>query len=142
MPGIGEAIDAPALAQLVKANRGRRGFTYTHKPMTVDNLAATRAAVAGGFIINLSADNGRHADQLAAHGLPIVVVSPADAPKVTRTPAGRQIVQCPAENTDRITCSNCGLCQIADRSYLIGFKPKGAKRRAVDLIARQGDTTP
>jgi hypothetical protein len=141
LPGDGETIDTAALAELVRANRGRRGFTYTHKPATPDNLAAIREANAGGFIINLSADNAAHADQLAAHGLPVVVVIPADAPKVTHTPAGRQIVQCPAENTDRITCANCGLCQNAGRHYLIGFKPKGAKRRAVDLIARQEGTT-
>lgn len=138
LPGNGEAIDADTLHKIARANRGRRGFTYTHKPATADNLAAIREAVAAGFIINLSADNAAAADRLAAHGLPVVVVIPADAPKVSRTPHGRQIVQCPAENTDRITCANCGLCANAARPYLIGFKPKGARRRAVNQLA-QGD---
>ena len=136
LPGNGDSIDAAALQKIARANRGRRGFTYTHKPATPDNLTAIRAAAAAGFTINLSADNAAAADTLAAHGLPVVVVIPADAPKVTHTPHGRKIVHCPAENSDRITCANCGLCALQNRQYLIGFKPKGAKRRAVDTIAR------
>lgn len=137
LPGKGQTIDAPALAKITKANRGRRGFTYTHKPPTAANLAAIREANATGFTVNLSADNAAHADRLARHNLPVVVVIPADAPKVTRTPRGGKVVLCPAESSDRITCANCGLCQVADRDYLIGFKPKGAKKRAVDLIAKE-----
>ena len=139
LPGNGSEIDADALHKIVRANRGRRGFTYTHKAPIGDRLVAMQSATAAGFIINLSADNGAHADTLSAHGLPVVVVIPADAPKVSRTPRGRKVVQCPAENSDRVTCSNCGLCAVADRPYIIGFKPKGAQRRAVDLIA-QGKT--
>ena len=137
LPGDGDALDADALHKIARANRGRRGFTYTHKPATRDNVTAMHDATRAGFTINLSADNAAAADDLAAHGLPVVVVIPADAPKVTRTPRGRQIVQCPAENTDRVTCSNCGLCAIADRPYLIGFKPKGARRRAVNQLAKE-----
>ena len=141
LPGIGASIDGAALHRIARANRGRRGFTYTHKPATPANLEKIRAAVALGFTINLSADNARDADTLAAHNLPVVVVIPADAPKVSRTPGGLKIVHCPAENSDRVTCANCGLCALKERPYLIGFKPKGAKRRAVDLIAQQGELT-
>jgi hypothetical protein len=137
LPGTGESIDAAALAKLARANRGRRGFTYTHKPTTPENLTAIRAANAAGFTINLSADNATRADDLAAHGLPVVVVIPADAPKVSRTPGGHKIVHCPAENSERVTCATCGLCALPDRGYVIGFKPKGAKRRAVNTIAQE-----
>jgi hypothetical protein len=140
LPGNGDEIDADALHKIARANRGRRGFTYTHKPATADNLAAIRDATAAGFTINLSADNVAAADRLARHGLPVVVVIPADAAKVSRTPRGRKVVLCPAESSDRVTCANCGLCANASRPYLIGFKPKGAKRRAVDSIAK-GETT-
>jgi len=136
LPGTGETIDAPALAKITRANRGRRGFTYTHKPPTRDNLAAIRAANAAGFTVNLSADNATRADVLMRHKLPVVVVIPADAPKVTYTPRGQKVVHCPAENSDRVTCATCGLCAQSDRAYLIGFKPKGAKRRAVNSIAK------
>lgn len=141
LPGTGNAIDAPALAELVHANRGRRGFTYTHKPLTVDNLTAMHAAVDAGFIINLSADDAALADTLAVHNLPVVVVVPADAPKVSFTPLGGKIVLCPAESSDKITCANCGLCAIADRPYMIGFKPKGSNRGALDRKLK-GTNTP
>jgi hypothetical protein len=50
LPGEGNAIDTAALAQLVTANQGKRGFTYTHKPVldNVANAEAVRAANAGG----------------------------------------------------------------------------------------------
>jgi len=140
LPGDGDEIDAAALAKIARANRGRRGFTYTHKPTTPANLRAITDATRAGFVVNLSADNAAAADRLARHGLPVVVVIPADAPKVSRTPRGRKIILCPAESSDRVTCANCGLCADAARPYLIGFKPKGAKRGAVDAIAK-GDTT-
>ena len=31
LPGDGELIDKPKLRQLIKANHGKRGFTYSHK---------------------------------------------------------------------------------------------------------------
>jgi len=31
LPGAGEYVDAAALGEIVAANAGRRGFTYTHK---------------------------------------------------------------------------------------------------------------
>lgn len=135
LPGTGDSINRTDLMRLARANRGRRGFTYTHKPDTPGNIAAIREATTAGFIINLSADNAAQADDLMVHGLPVVVVIPADAPKVTQTPRGRKIVHCPAENSDRVTCATCGLCAVADRSYLIGFKPKGVNRRTVNAIA-------
>ncbi len=138
LPGIGGEINVDELARIVKANRGRRGFTYTHKSVIGQprNLAAIRDANARGFTVNLSADNAAHADILADSGLPTVVVIPLAAGKVTHTPHGRKIVQCPAENTSRVTCSNCGLCYLSKRDYLIGFKAKGRKKLEVDKIAR------
>jgi len=136
LPGDNQTIDAGALAKITRANRGRRGFTYTHKPPTRDNLAAIRAANAAGFTINLSADNGADADRLARHGLPVVAIIPADAGKVSATPAGRKIVLCPAESSKRTTCATCGLCALKSRPYIIGFKPKGARRRVVNQLAK------
>lgn len=140
LPGDGDTIDTRALDRIARANRGRRGFTYTHKPLTPDNAAAIQSANDRGFTINLSADNAGAADNLARFGFPVVVIIPDDAPKVTRTPRGRKIVHCPAENSARITCSNCGLCALRDRPYLIGFKPKGARARTVNKLAH-GETT-
>ena len=137
LPGPGADIDTAALSKIVQANRGRRGFTYTHKDIGQrQNRAAIRDANRRGFTVNLSADNAAHADTLADSGLPTVVVIPLDAGKVTHTPRGRKIVQCPAENTSRVTCSNCGLCYLSERKYLIGFKAKGRKKLEVNKLAR------
>jgi hypothetical protein len=40
LPGQGDAIDRPKLDALVKANTRRRGFTYSHKPITGKHGAA------------------------------------------------------------------------------------------------------
>ncbi len=65
LPGNGEKINRKMLADLVSANTGKRGFTYSHKHATQDNLAAIRAANRSGFTINLSANTLEEADTLA-----------------------------------------------------------------------------
>jgi len=142
LPGTGDQLDAKALARIVRANRGRRGFTYTHKDIGQPrNLAAIRDANARGFTVNLSADNLAHADTLAPSDLPVVVVLPASAGKVSRTPRGRKVILCPAEFTDKVQCVNCGLCYLKDRDYMIGFRAKGVRKKLVNAIA-EGNTTP
>ena len=136
LPGEGDAIDRPALRQLVKANRKRRGFTFTHKPATRSNLAAIRAANKAGFTINLSANNLEHADILANTGAgPVVVVLPSDTRKPVKTPAGRTVAICPATIAD-ITCMNCGLCAMKDRKAIIGFPAHGVSRAKASAIAK------
>ena len=133
-------IDAEKLAQLVTANRGRKGFTYTHYDATIPaNADAIRAANEAGFTINLSANNLDHADQLADTGAgPVVVVLPADAPRKLTTPAGRKVFACPAETSERINCANCGLCARTDRAgVIVGFHAHGTGKRKADAIARQ-----
>lgn len=128
LPGVGDAIDAEALAALVKANRDRRGFTYTHKPPVGDNAAAIAAAVAGGFTINLSANTLEEADSYSRLGIaPVAVVLAEDAP--TRTPEGRVVAVCPAVRSDAVTCATCGICAKADRKSIIGFPVHGPGAR-------------
>ena len=76
LPGDGDAIDAAKLSALVNANRGKQGWTYTHKPMDIArNRKAVADASANGFVINLSADTLAEADTLAALNVgPVVVV--------------------------------------------------------------------
>lgn len=105
LPGEGDKLDCDALAFLVGANIGRRGFTYTHKPLkTVGQRTAVKQAIKAGFTINRSADTLAQADKYAAQGFPTVVTLPSDAPQVSRTPAGRVVVACPAESRE-ITCA-------------------------------------
>ena len=141
LPGKGEAVDAHALGLIVKANRGRRGFTYTHKHQP-EALKWVRHANNWGFTINLSADNAGHADQLADTGAgPVAAVVPMDTPKVSHTPAGRLIVVCEAQTREEITCESCGnfepWCSRADRDFIVGFRAHGSKAKQTDKLARR-----
>ena len=136
--GSNDVIDTTSLAQLVNANKGKRGFTYTHYPMSnVDNRIAVSLANINGFTVNLSGNDVAHADELKALGMaPVVVLMPRDAAKVSHTPAGNKVVICPAENSDKVNCQTCGLCQIAQRDYIIGFRAHGTAAKTVELIAK------
>jgi hypothetical protein len=142
LPGERDAIDVVALAQLVAANEGKRGFTYTHKPLEGEhgesNAAAIKAANERGFTINVSADNLREADQLAsANVAPVVVVLPADVHgnvKLT-TPEGRRVSVCPATYRDDVSCASCGLCQRRERKTIVGFPAHGASKRKASAVA-------
>ena len=129
-------MDAYALGQIVKANRGRKGFTYTHKK-SPEAIAWAKHATAWGFTVNLSADDAGEADRLAATGAPVVVVVPMDTPKHTTTPEGRPVLVCPAQTTEGMTCALCQLCQKADRRQIIGFRAHGTKAKTADRIARR-----
>jgi hypothetical protein len=136
LAGIGETVDAYALGQLVKANQGKRGFTYTHKH-SPDAIKWSKHATAWGFTVNLSADNLSHADQLAAHGLPVAAIVPSDTPNHTTTPEGRPVLICPAQTKQYLTCAICELCQKADRRAIIGFRAHGTRAKQTDAIARR-----
>lgn len=123
-------IDDVSLRRLVDANRGRRGFTYTHFDV-VDNLhnrAAIKDANNTGFTINLSANSLREADALAASACaPVTVVVGADRYENTETPGGHKVVVCPARIRQGVTCSNCGLCA-RQRQAIISFPALGARK--------------
>ena len=132
LPQDGEGvIDREALAMLVEANKGRRGFTYTHHDMSVEsNREAVREANEGGFAVSLSANGPAHADELAELGVaPVVTVISEFAPVNTTTPAGRRIITCPAVQREGVNCLSCKLCAKTDRKVIIGFPLHGARRR-------------
>jgi hypothetical protein len=140
LPGDGDAIDAAKLSALVNANRGKLGWTYTHKPMDIArNRKAVADANANGFTINLSADTLAEADQLAALNIgPVVVVldAPEGAKADTVTPEGRRVVTCPATYRDDVRCSDCLLCARANRETIVGFPAHGTYRKAAAAVAR------
>jgi hypothetical protein len=141
LPGIGNVIDSDALAQIVEANKGRRGFTYTHKPVegesNASNLDAVKSANAKGFTINLSGNNLAHADRLVdLNAGPVVCVVPEATGNTFFTPAGRKGVVCPAQQRDDITCANCQLCTRAMRSVIIGFRAHGTSKKKAEAIAK------
>lgn len=137
LPGQGDIIDHVMVNALAKANAGKRGFTFTHKPVgrsgqALINATIIDAANRSGFTINLSAEGLKSADKLYDLGIaPVVVVVPIDAPKHMKTPAGRRVVVCPAES-DVIQCSNCGLCANADRKGIVAFRAHGVRKHVVN----------
>lgn len=133
LPGDAVTIDATSLADLVKANRGRRGFTYTHYEMTAENKAAVLEANTKGFIINLSANTLAHADTLAQLDCaPVVTILPSDtAEKIVKTPNGRIVAICPATYRDT-NCARCQLCARKDRRVIVGFPAHGVGKKRVN----------
>ena len=137
LPGTGEDVDPAALGALVAANRGRRGFTYTHKKHP-DALHWVKHSNDWGFTVNLSADDAGDADALADTGAgPVCAIVPMDTPERTQTPAGRTIVICAAQTRDDVTCSTCGLCQRVNRAVIVGFRAHGTHSRVADALARR-----
>ena len=132
LPHTDQVIDAAAVAALVDANVGRRGFTYTHHDMAVEgNLDVVKAANAGGFAVNLSANSLEHADELLAleAGPVVTVISEFTDSNVSYTPNGARVITCPATYRDDVSCASCKLCAKTDRSVVIGFPLHGARRR-------------
>lgn len=134
LPGNGELINGRMLRRLVKANTGKRGFTYTHKrPQLGNNLAHIRHANDNGFVVNLSANNLDEADMFKQHypDLPVVSVLAQDESRRSyKTRAGNTVVVCPATYMDT-NCAKCALCSRKDRSAIVGFPAHGAKAKAI-----------
>lgn len=135
--GDGKNIDSETLEELINANRGKRGYTYTHySPSIGHNKTLLRAANLNGFTVNLSANNLTHADELKREDCgPICTLLPDDFEGVSgTTPAGNRFIVCPAM-TKGLTCDKCGLCQ-KQRSIIVGFLSHGAAKKAASAIAR------
>jgi hypothetical protein len=139
LPGVGDRIDPLALSALVVANAGKRGFTYTHKPMSLkSNRVAVASANVHGFTVNLSANNLAHADELAELAIaPVCVVVASDQTSNTVTPAGRKVVICPATQRDDISCASCQLCQRQGARPIIGFPAHGASVKKANAAVIQ-----
>ena len=132
LPQVGGTVDAVKLGQLVAANRGKRGFTYSHH-RDAASLAWIRHANEWGFTVNLSANDLRDADYLADTGAgPVVVVLPSTQSQNTVTPAGRRVVVCPATQRHDVSCATCQLCQ-RQRDTIVGFPAHGSRHRVINL---------
>lgn len=150
-------IDIEKLAQLVDANAGRRGFTYTHRhPSCFSERHFVKKANARGFTINLSADSLEEADALADLGVaPVVVTIASDSALArwslsrgplehrgfdcTQTNGGRKLVVCPAQ-TREMTCADCQLCAVPTRKSIIAFIAHGQGSALVSELVRSRRT--
>lgn len=131
-------INVTALKQLVDANRGKKGYTYTHAPLNAHNRKAIAYANANGFTVNLSSNNIGQADEYAKLGIgPVVTILPQDAPHIgNRTPEGRVITVCPAQTQENVSCDDCRLCQVVNRKAIVGFLAHGiSKNRLSEKVS-------
>ena len=134
LPGHQGELDPGAVRRIAEANKGRRGFTYTHYRPTAMNREIVARANKAGFTINWSAETLEEADEFAALSAgPVVCVLPADQLTPVRTPAGHHVIVCPAVtgNTD---CLNCGICQQRDRQAIVGFPAHGSGAKRVQKV--------
>ena len=141
LPHNAQAIDFVLLSELVHANKGKKGFTYTHHQMDAStevgayNQQKVKQANKAGFTINLSANNLGHADALKALDCgPVVAIVPADYPKTGTTPAGHAVVTCPATYRDDVTCASCGICAVATRKAIIAFPVHGSGKNKAHKV--------
>lgn len=129
--GDKETIDTKSLKALTKANKGKRGFTYTHYDVINNrvNRKAVKQANANGFTINLSANNISHADKLVKCECgPVVVTLESGDKKTITTPDENKVIVCPATYKGQVNCANCGLCAKVNRKTIVGFPVHGTRK--------------
>jgi hypothetical protein len=132
LPQANGTIDAALLGDLVAANIGKRGFTYSHH-RGAESINWIRHANQWGFTVNLSANDLHDADTLADYDAgPVVVVLPSTQTTNTTTPAGRPVIVCPATQRDDVSCATCQLCQ-RQRAAIVGFPAHGTRKRTIDI---------
>ena len=130
-------IDYLKLKQLINANKGKKGFTYSHHVLNEHNVIALQNANGLGFTVNASCESVEEADRvMTQYDIPAVaVVVSTESRRFFRTESGRKVVTCPAAvHPGKVTCATCGLCQRADRDFIIAFPAHGAAKRKVDAI--------
>lgn len=132
-------IGQTALAALVAANRGRRGFTYSHHPLTLKVAAAFKTATANGFTVNASTESMAAADSAVRQGLRAVVVVPSTESRTRwQSPGGNPVVLCPAQRKGPqfagMNCATCRLCQARPQNVIIAFQAHGTNKRKIDQL--------
>lgn len=134
----GTEICYESLDEIVKANNkgNKKGFCFTHHPLSENNVKAIRHANDNGFTVNHSTDNKNQAiSEFKKYGIPTVTILESDAPQKQEID-GVKIIVCP-EQTTGIPCSVCRICTKSDRKFIIGFRAHGVAKKKVNLIATQ-----
>ena len=134
LPHTGGKLSRRFVRAIVDANRGRRGFTYTHHdPTKGENAALIRYANRNGFRVNVSTETEAAADRAIAAGMPAVLAVPSTEARTSwRTPAGNAVLVRPAQRSDTKTCSNCQLCENRGSRVVIAFVAHGTGKRKAD----------
>lgn len=127
-------IDVGKMQEIMEANEGKRGFTYTHHDMgNTTNRFTVKRANKAGLTVNLSANSIDEVDYLVDLDIgPVVVTIPEGLPRTMKTAKGRKIIQCPATYKDDVTCASCKLCAVSTRKSIVSFPFHGAKKRKLN----------
>jgi hypothetical protein len=74
------------------------------------------------------------ADLAADAGWRAAAVVMSDHPRVSKTPAGRTVIVCPAQLKDdySVTCNSCRLCNASARGPVIAFRAHGNNLKSVE----------
>ena len=138
LPGDMENLDDVKCVELAKANKGKRGFTYTHYDVLDNFQNAITVNIMNhlGFTVNVSANNLEHADKLCDLDIaPVATVLPIEQTTNTVTPKGRKVVVCPATYKDDVSCASCMLCEKWDRNVVVGFPAHGTSKKKAAMVA-------
>lgn len=134
----GKIIDWGKLEDLVLANVGKRGFTYTHYSYKGFNGSLIKQSNARGFTINTSTENLEDALASFKAGFPTtVVLNPQNYQGIkTFKHDDATVAICPAQLNDNVTCATCALCQKSERQVIVGFLAHGASKNKVIKILK------
>jgi hypothetical protein len=129
-------IDYLQLRQLIDANKGKKGYTYTHHILNDHNVIAIQNSNALGFTVSASCESVDDADRvMTEYGIPATaVVNSEKTDRFYKTASGRKVITCPATIHENVTCATCGLCQIADRKFVVAFPAHGTAKKTVNQI--------
>lgn len=136
LPHNNGQIDYLMLRKLIMANKGKRGFTYTHHALDQHNQVCLETANLMGFTVNVSCESVEQADHvMTTYNLPAVAVVPSsESRRFYQTESGRKVIVCPATIHDKVTCSTCGICQNAKRGAIVAFPAHGVAKKTVNGI--------
>ena len=136
LPHSDGVIDSAKVSALVDANRGRKGYTYTHHILNNENLAIIQESNKNGFTINASCESVDVADSvMTEHNIPAVaVINSEESRRFFTTTSGRKVIVCPATVHDNVSCADCGICANANRSAIVAFPAHGNAKKSVNQI--------
>lgn len=134
-PGTRE-VDRNYLDAVIRAvPAGGQAWTYTHFPKEQIPLPGALGGVPEATV-NISTDNLSDALGSYVAGYPTVVVAASTADETSQTYDGIQVVRCPAEYREEVTCENCGngrpLCARPNRRFIVKFTAHGASKRKIN----------
>lgn len=137
LPGDGNTLDETACNNLTTANKGKRGFSYTHYDINKgDNKQVIESMNKSGFTVNLSGNDVDHAIELKKNSTaPVVTVVKTDYfkdKKRTFKKGGVSFIQCPADYNKNVTCESCKLCAVPTRKSVVCFPAHGTQKNRIN----------